>query len=96
MPGGDPLAAALAAGETPSPEMVAASGLKEGLRPAVAIGLLVVFVTRCVSHLEPVFALLSNSPISRSGKQRGCAAGWEATIRTGDFQGKRPHVSDLP
>ncbi len=36
LPGGDPLAAALAAGETPSPEMVAASGEKEGLRPAIA------------------------------------------------------------
>jgi serine/threonine-protein kinase len=35
-PGGDPLAAALAAGETPSPEMVAASGETEGLRPPVA------------------------------------------------------------
>lgn len=40
LPGGDPLAAALAAGETPSPEMVAASGEKTGLRPAVAITLL--------------------------------------------------------
>ncbi len=40
LPGGDPLAAAIAAGETPSPEMVAASGLKEGLRPALAFGLL--------------------------------------------------------
>jgi Protein kinase domain len=40
LPGGDPLAAALAAGETPSPEMVAASGLKEGVRPAVAWSLL--------------------------------------------------------
>src|SRR5206468_1560169 len=36
LPGGDPLAAALAAGETPSPEMVAASVSTEGLRPAVA------------------------------------------------------------
>jgi hypothetical protein len=35
-PGGDPLAAALAAGQTPSPEMVAASGESEGLRPVVA------------------------------------------------------------
>jgi len=33
LPGGDPLAAALAAGETPSPEMVAAAGSKEGIRP---------------------------------------------------------------
>ena len=31
LPGGDPLAAALAAGETPSPEMVAASGKTEGM-----------------------------------------------------------------
>ena len=37
-PGGDPLAAALAAGETPSPEMVAASGETEGLRPAGGLG----------------------------------------------------------
>src|SRR5512139_2087579 len=40
LPGGDPLAAALAAGETPSPEMVAASGSKEGLRPEIAWGIL--------------------------------------------------------
>jgi serine/threonine-protein kinase len=44
LPGGDPLAAAIAAGETPSPELVAASGLKEGLRPAAAIALLAVVV----------------------------------------------------
>jgi predicted Ser/Thr protein kinase len=37
MPGGDPLAAALAAGETPSPELVAASGETVGLRPRVAL-----------------------------------------------------------
>jgi predicted Ser/Thr protein kinase len=40
LPGGDPLAAALAAGETPSPQMVAASGESEGFRPAVAIAIL--------------------------------------------------------
>ncbi len=40
LPGGDPLAAALAAGETPSPQMVAAAGEKEGLRPPVAIAIL--------------------------------------------------------
>jgi predicted Ser/Thr protein kinase len=37
MPGGDPLAAALAAGETPSPQLVAASGETAGLRPRVAV-----------------------------------------------------------
>src|SRR6202162_1500516 len=39
LPGGDPLAAALAAGERPSPEMVAASGETEITRPAAAWGL---------------------------------------------------------
>src|SRR3984957_3340234 len=37
MPGGDPLAAALAAGETPSPQMVAAAGESVGLRPRTAV-----------------------------------------------------------
>jgi serine/threonine protein kinase len=43
LPGGDPLAAALAAGETPSPEMVAAAPKEGSLRPAVA-GLFLVSV----------------------------------------------------
>jgi serine/threonine protein kinase len=50
LPGGDPLAAALAAGETPSPEMVAAAGEKEGLNPRV--GLL------CVAGVCILLALL--------------------------------------
>lgn len=44
LPGGDPMTAAIAAGETPSPEMVAASGSNEGFRPAVAWGLLLFIV----------------------------------------------------
>jgi serine/threonine-protein kinase len=40
LPGGDPLAAALAAGETPSPEMVAAAPKHGSLRPTVALALL--------------------------------------------------------
>jgi len=40
LPGGDPLAAALAAGETPSPEMVAAAPKEGALRPSVAIACL--------------------------------------------------------
>jgi len=40
LPGGDPLAAALAAGETPSPELVANAKGRGGLRPAVALTLL--------------------------------------------------------
>jgi serine/threonine-protein kinase len=37
LPGGDPLAAALAAGETPSPDLVAAAGETEGLEPKLAV-----------------------------------------------------------
>jgi len=36
LPGGDPLSAAIAAGETPSPELIAASGPDGSLRPHVA------------------------------------------------------------
>jgi len=41
LPGGDPLAAALAAGELPSPELVANARDAGGLRPAVAVALLI-------------------------------------------------------
>src|SRR5690348_17772865 len=48
LPGGDPLAAALAAGETPSPQMVAAAGGEQALAPRIAwfavSAVLVVFV----------------------------------------------------
>jgi serine/threonine-protein kinase len=44
LPGGDPLAAALAAGETPSPQMVAAAGEGVGLAPKIAISLLAVVI----------------------------------------------------
>src|SRR5713226_641006 len=48
LPGGDPLAAALAAGETPSPQMVAAAGETEGLKPQIGalclVGICVVLV----------------------------------------------------
>src|SRR5262249_39699592 len=40
LPGGDPLAAALAAGETPSPEMIAAAGAEGALSPAKASAML--------------------------------------------------------
>src|SRR5712664_1842421 len=41
LPGGDPLAAALAAGETPSPQMVAAAGETEGIKPWLGLTLVV-------------------------------------------------------
>src|SRR6266513_4613340 len=42
LPGGDPIAAALAAGETPSPEMVAAAPTAGALKPAVGGALLAI------------------------------------------------------
>jgi predicted Ser/Thr protein kinase len=51
LPGGDPLAAALAAGETPSPGMVAAAGGEGALTPRVAwalLGTTLAFVLGCV------------------------------------------------
>ena len=51
LPGGDPLAAALAAGETPSPEMVAAAGTTEGLKPRMAVGLLALTIVGMVGYL---------------------------------------------
>lgn len=44
LPGGDPLAAALAAGETPSPDMVAGAGGVGRMRPLVALTLLLLAI----------------------------------------------------
>lgn len=65
LPGGDPLAAALAAGETPSPELVAQAGERSGLAVGRALALalvaagLVIGVTRwagtlSLSHVLPM------------------------------------------
>jgi serine/threonine-protein kinase len=48
LPGGDPLAAALAAGETPDPEMVAAAGQAGGMNPVKAILCLAGIVVGCI------------------------------------------------
>ncbi len=55
LPGGDPLAAAIAAGETPSPEMVAAAGGDEGMKPAVAGTLLALILAgmALAAYLSP-------------------------------------------
>jgi serine/threonine-protein kinase len=49
LPGGDPLAEALAAGETPSPEMVAASGPAHSLNPRLATALLAALAVSIVA-----------------------------------------------
>lgn len=55
LPGGDPLAAALLAGETPSPEMVAAAGSDEGMNPAAAWTCLVLILAgmALAAYLSP-------------------------------------------
>ena len=66
LPGGDPLAAALAAGETPSPQMVAAAGEGVGLAPRSAIAMLGVVVL----GLAAFYVLaLRNSALERLAPQ---------------------------
>jgi serine/threonine-protein kinase len=67
LPGGDPLAAALAAGETPSPELVAQAGETGGLKPAVAVTYLAAFLIGLVVivPLAERWALLSAVPLDK-------------------------------
>jgi serine/threonine-protein kinase len=64
LPGGDPLQAALAMGETPSPEMVAAAGSNTGLRPALAVACLIAIVIGMVVavHLDSKMRLINVTP----------------------------------
>jgi len=62
LPGGDPLAAALAAGETPSPEMVAAAGETEGTRPNLALA--------CLLSVLALVAICTYIGVRESGLRR--------------------------
>jgi serine/threonine-protein kinase len=62
LPGGDPLAAALAAGETPSPQMVAASGETAGLRSRVAVA--------CLASVLVALGLVTFLSIHYSGLEK--------------------------
>ena len=68
LPGGDPLAAALAAGETPSPEMVAAAGAKLGLNARIASALLLTTVLGLVlvAFIHQQTSLISKIPLDAS------------------------------
>jgi Protein kinase domain len=77
LPGGDPLAAALAAGETPSPEMVAAAGEEGALRSSIAwtllgaifaVGFFIVSVSRFSTDLA--LAPPGRSPDSLADRAR--------------------------
>lgn len=68
LPGGDPLAAALAAGETPDPAMVAAAGEIGGLRPAVAIAALFFVAAGLVAYslLNSTVSVIRLTPLPLS------------------------------
>ncbi|HKY03261.1 MAG TPA: serine/threonine-protein kinase [Blastocatellia bacterium] len=64
LPGGDPLAAAIAAGETPSPEMVAAAPKEGALRPGVAIACLAL----CLAMLAFLVIFSDNTKMLNKAK----------------------------
>ena len=68
LPGGDPLAAALAAGETPSPEMVAAAGKTESLsgRAALAGAAWVVVSLALIAFMYQRVMLVNRVPPAKS------------------------------
>ena len=68
LPGGDPLAAAIAAGETPSPGMVAAAGGEGALAPTKAWTLLAAFLLclAAVAALSPYATDLGLAPMDKS------------------------------
>ena len=67
LPGGDPLAAALAAGETPSPEMVAAAGEPGVMKPVVAWSCLIAILlgAALAAVLAPRVSLHGSVPIEK-------------------------------
>ena len=89
--GGDPLAAALAAGETPSPELVAAAGETEGLPPKVAVpwlaaALLGILVVALLAPSQAVTTKLplENSPEGLTRDARTIIRSFGYTARPGD------------
>lgn len=92
LPGGDPLAAAVAAGETPSPEMVAAAGECEVTRPAVAITMLAVAAGALLATalLSGRVGIVSHTPFDLSHEALATLSGETAkrlgyTGRPADF-----------
>jgi serine/threonine-protein kinase len=68
LPGGDQLAAALAAGETPSPEMVAAAGEQSAVQPGIGLAL-VVFTLVMLAILVVTsqrFAVMNRIPLPKT------------------------------
>jgi Protein kinase domain len=58
LPGGDPLAVALAAGETPSPEMVANAGVRDAIAPLYGLSAIAVVLAGIVAMTMMSYQLL--------------------------------------
>jgi len=91
LPGGDPLAAALAAGETPSPAMVAAAGGEGGLSPARAWTVLATFLLliAALMLIAPAstdlgLAPMETSPDALRDRARGFVRDFGYADRPGD------------
>ena len=80
LPGGDPLAAALAAGETPSPELVASAGITGGMHPGVAIACIVFTIASlawraAVDHKNPASLHRSDTELALRSTEMLAEAG---------------------
>ena len=102
LPGGDPLAAALAAGETPSPEMVAAAGTVEGMPRKWAVLCLVLTIV-CLFAQIPIRqrrtaifrAALDRSPDVLAHQSRTAAESFGYTRKPADSYVSLEHRWDL-
>ena len=102
LPGGDPLAAALAAGETPSPEMVASAGRVEGLPRKYSIPCLLVIAASIFGstafyarHRAAMRAPLEKSPEVLAHDARQIAAAFGYTDRPADYDLWFEHRSEI-
>ena len=70
LPGGDPLAAALAAGETPAPELVAEAGAVGGLKPVVAWSFLALYSVLFIATIagSQRYSQVSRANLPKSGE----------------------------
>ncbi|MEP7132214.1 MAG: serine/threonine-protein kinase, partial [Acidobacteriota bacterium] len=101
LPGGDPLAAAVAAGETPSPEMVAAAGSEDRLSRPAARALAIAAAALMVIHVlvAPRISVLPVTGSEKSGevlrvRAREVLAGLGMSERPADWAGNlAPDIS---
>jgi predicted Ser/Thr protein kinase len=102
LPGGDPLTAALAAGETPSPEMVAAAGTVQGMPRKYSIPLLAI-TAACLIAVMPlreartalIHSSMERSPEVLAHESRSLAVQFGYTDRPADSAVWLNHRPDL-